>query len=70
MLRTRVLTLAVTSVVTVGPVHKLAASGLQVNQVHTLTEEVAPRQIRGEVRASSLCPPVVEIQMKEIVLVP
>ena len=40
--RTGVLTVTVTGVVTVGPLHKLAASRLQVNQVHTLTEEVAP----------------------------
>ena len=57
LVRTRVLTLAVTGVVTVGPVHKLAASGLQLNEVHTLTEEVAPRQIRGQVRDESLLSP-------------
>ena len=45
LIRTRVFTLADTSVVTVGPLHKLAASRLQVNQVDTLTEEVTPEQI-------------------------
>ena len=48
LVRTRVFTVTVTSVVTVGPLHKLAASRLQVNQVHTLTEEAAPEQISGQ----------------------
>ena len=42
LIRTRVLTLTVTVVVTAGPLNKLTASCLQVNQVHTLTEEVTP----------------------------
>ena len=49
LIRTRGFTLAVTSVVTVCPLHKLASPGLQLNQVHTLTEEVTPEQIRGRV---------------------
>ena len=62
--RTRVVTVTVTGVVTVGPLHKLAASRLQVNQVHTLTEEVAPEHIsaQGWGRPWSDCPPVVEIR--------
>ena len=45
LIRTRVFTLAITSVVAASPLHKLAASRLQVNQVNTLTEEVTPDQI-------------------------
>ena len=45
LIRTRVLTLTVTVVVTAGPLNKLTASCLQVDQVHTLTEQVAPKQI-------------------------
>ena len=54
LIRTRVFTLAITRIVAASPLHKLAASRLQVNQVHTLTEEVAPEQISGQGWAGGL----------------